>query len=1062
MWFKYKDHTLVQLVPLRRDSVILLSFFLLSGNVILSYGMTTKETAYKQIEDLVQRFGEQIDSYKKTDYNETLVRRDFIDPFFKALGWDMDNSQGYAEAYREVIHEDKLKIGSATKAPDYSFRLAGGKRLFFVEAKKPSVFVKNEIPPAYQLRRYAWSAKMPVSILTDFEEFAIYDCNKKPKPDDKASVGRIEYFTYKDYLDKFDFFWDTFSKERVLKGSFDKFVASDKNKKGTTTVDKEFLTSLDEWRKHIAQNVALRNESFSEDDLNFTVQQTLDRIIFLRIAEARGVEEYGRLQKLLKGDNYYQNLFAYFKEADSKYNSGLFDFKKDKISKGVIIDDKVIKTIITELYYPVSPYEFSVLSVEILGSAYEQFLGKQIKLTAGHRATIEEKPEVRKAGGVYYTPQYIVEYIVQNTIGKLIGSPLGSPEPVRTGVGGKKPADIAKLRIVDPACGSGSFLLGAYQYLLNWHRNFYEPEFNRLTEISTSKDFVTKERNDAIKERNKLPLTPDGNLTTALKKQILLNNIYGVDIDLQAVEVTKLSLLLKCMEGETGSSINAEMRFGERVLPTLENNIKCGNSLISDDIYDTQLDLGYEKKVRPFNWQKAFPEVFQKRKPGKNLELKHHFNKVKKLEEEADKLIEKINNIFEEPQPVYGKQSGFDIVIGNPPYGAAFIDDELDYFKSHYQTSVLRSESYLLFIEQGLKLLHIDGVLGFIIPDTLLNLGFTHSIREYLLRNSKLIEVVSLPSNVFHGATVDTVLLFTEKKDRVNTFHASNIEVKGFNKKKNITSISDPDKLLISKATDWHLQNSFNVHVDSSDQTLIEKLEKNGKTISDIADMFSGIKSYEVGKGSPAQTEKIRDTKPFTSLKKEGKEWKPFYDGKHIGRYQLLWKNNNWIHYGVWLAAPRDPENFSGEKILIRKIIGKTLIATYVPETSYCNTLLFVLKLKDKSYSYKSILAILNSSLFGWYFRKKFQITDEDTFPQIMIRDVLQFPIPLLIKKKGGELATLTETMLQLQQQKQQITLPNRIEQSDQRIAHTDNAINQKVYQLYGLTEEEIKIVEGK
>ena len=141
--------------------------------------MDSKELAYKTIADLVERFTDQFASYKKADYNETLVRRDFIDPFFKALGWDIDNSQGYAEAYREVIHEDKIKISGATKAPDYSFRLSGGKRLFFVEAKKPSVVVKDEIEPAYQIRRYAWSAKMPISILTDFEEFAIYDCNKK-------------------------------------------------------------------------------------------------------------------------------------------------------------------------------------------------------------------------------------------------------------------------------------------------------------------------------------------------------------------------------------------------------------------------------------------------------------------------------------------------------------------------------------------------------------------------------------------------------------------------------------------------------------------------------------------------------------------------------------------------------------------------------------------------------------------------------------------------------------------------------------------------------------------
>ncbi|MBC7417120.1 MAG: methyltransferase, partial [Pedobacter sp.] len=144
--------------------------------------MISKEAAYIIIEGLVTRFDEQVVSYKKTDYNETLTRRDFIDPFFKALGWDMDNSQGNAEAYREVIHEDKIKIGAATKAPDYSFKLAGGKRLFFVEAKKPSVVVKDEIMPAYQIRRYAWSAKLPISILTDFE----------------------------DYLKEFDFIWDIF------------------------------------------------------------------------------------------------------------------------------------------------------------------------------------------------------------------------------------------------------------------------------------------------------------------------------------------------------------------------------------------------------------------------------------------------------------------------------------------------------------------------------------------------------------------------------------------------------------------------------------------------------------------------------------------------------------------------------------------------------------------------------------------------------------------------------------------------------------------------------------
>ncbi|MFA4864949.1 MAG: N-6 DNA methylase, partial [Bacteroidales bacterium] len=660
--------------------------------------MISKDAAFKKISDLVTRFEEQYDFYKNSDYNETLTRRDFIDPFFKSLGWDIDNENGYAESYREVIHEDKLKVGGATKAPDYSFRLVGGKRLFFVEAKKPSVQVKDEIYPAYQVRRYGWSAKMPISIITDFEEFAVYDCTKKPTPTDKASVARITYLTFRDYLKEFDFIWETFSKEHVLKGSFDKFVQSDTHKKGTATVDKEFLQSLDNWRTYLATSISWNNKGLDEDEINFAVQQTIDRIIFLRIAEDRSVEPYGNLKNALKQGEYYQNLFSIFREADEKYNSGLFDFKKDKISQALKIDNKIIKTIINELYYPECPYEFSVLSVEILGSAYEQFLGKVIRITPAHHAKIEEKSEVRKAGGVYYTPQYIVDYIVKNTVGKLTE--------------GKTPNEISSLKIVDPACGSGSFLIGAYQYLLDWHKNYYTGD-------------------GKVSKGNKgNPLTPDGNLTTSEKKRILLNNIYGVDIDVNAVEVTKLSLLLKCLEGETEASISTQFRlFNERVLPTLDENIKSGNSLIDTDFYAGEFELGFEKKIKPFNWQKAFPEVF--------------------------------------------KQGGFDIVIGNPPYGALFSENEFIYFKNRYQTAVWRGESYLMFIEQGLRLLQPDGLLGFIIPDTLLNLGFTQLARELLLRNSNIKEIVGLPSNVFSGATVDTIILLTEKAGYTDKFHPS-------------------------------------------------------------------------------------------------------------------------------------------------------------------------------------------------------------------------------------------------------------------------------------------------
>ncbi|MDR0467021.1 MAG: methyltransferase, partial [Deltaproteobacteria bacterium] len=263
--------------------------------------MTTKEEALRKIKSLVQRFEEHKESYKDKEYNETQTRSDFIDPFWKALGWDIDNEEGYSESYREVIQEFRTTSG---KKPDYSFRLVGSKEpLFFVEAKKPSVSIKDGIPHALQVRRYGYNAKLPISILTDFREFAVYDCTVKPKPSDKTNTSRLEYFTYSDYINKFDFLWDTFSRESVPKGSFDKYIQSDKNKKGKTTVDQDFLNSLDKWRDKLARNIVRNKKDIDEDELNFVVQQTLDRIIFLRIAEDRSVETYGKLQKAIKSKN---------------------------------------------------------------------------------------------------------------------------------------------------------------------------------------------------------------------------------------------------------------------------------------------------------------------------------------------------------------------------------------------------------------------------------------------------------------------------------------------------------------------------------------------------------------------------------------------------------------------------------------------------------------------------------------------------------------------------------------------------------------------------------------
>jgi len=397
----------------------------------LSFGLSTKTLGFQmaqpppQVLDLIQRFERNRDAYRSPHYNETQVRREFLDPLFKALGWDIDNEQGYAEAYKDVVHEDAIKIGEATKAPDYCFRI-GGTRKFFLEAKRPSVDIKHDASPAFQLRRYAWTTKLPLSILSDFEEFAVYDCRFKPHHRDDAAIGRILYLSYNEYAERWDDIAGIFSREAVLKGSFDKFAESTRAKRGTADVDDEFLKTIEGWRADLARNLALRNPQLSQRQLNFSVQRIIDRIIFLRICEGRGIEDYGRLRALVNGDRIYPRLCQLFEQADTRYNSGLFHFQPEKdrheapdeLTLTLGLDDKLPRDLIKGLYYPESPYVFSALPADILGQVYEQFLGKVIRLTEGHRAVVEEKPEIKKAGGVYYTPirrimnDYVNSYFV--------------------------------------------------------------------------------------------------------------------------------------------------------------------------------------------------------------------------------------------------------------------------------------------------------------------------------------------------------------------------------------------------------------------------------------------------------------------------------------------------------------------------------------------------------------------------------------------------------------------------------------------------------------------------
>ncbi len=984
----------------------------------------TREQAKTFIENLVERFAEHLKEYHLSEYNEQKARQDFINPFFKALGWDIDNEKGASEAYREVIYEDKVFVRGKAKAPDYGFRLAGSgkKRLFFVEAKKPSIALKTNKESAYQLRRYGSSAQAYISILTNFEDFIIYDCSRVPNLNDSASVARLKHIHFEDYIKEFDFIYDTFSHEGVTKGRFDKFVQSDTNKKGSQTLDKEFVQSLDNWRRYLATSIALNNRTLNDEEINFAVQQTIDRLIFLRFCEDRAVEPYGQLQKAVSKGDSYKNLFELFKQADDKYNSGLFDFKKDQITAKLKVDNKVIKSVIEDLYYPLCRYEFSVMPVEVLGNAYEQFLGKVIRITPARSVKIEEKPEVRKAGGVYYTPQYIVEYIVKNTVGKLVD--------------GKTPKEIEKIKIVDPACGSGSFLLGAFDYLLQYHINWYH-----------EKGYATKKGKDN-------PFTPQGTLTTHEKKRILLSNIFGVDLDANAVEVTKLSLLLKCMEGETEASIKQQISlFHERVLPNLDDNIKSGNSLIDTDIYDTEIDLGFEKKIKPFNWKHAFPEVFKVRKKDKTEDFKQQFalvkNQTESIYDNAKGLIEKYKGNTEESLSEYGIKGRFDIVIGNPPYGALLLPDEDSYLRKKYTVANYQLDTYNLFTERAIQIANNKALIGFIIPSAWTASVYDNKYRKFLAREVHIDEMVITPKQTFKDASVETCIVLFSINTPPKSFTVSRWDTdEKQNYSVNLASIINNSAFL------------FPVYTNPKSLSVIETIRKCTTHLSDFAEVVWGIKAYQKGKGNPSQKGYESESKIFHSSKKTKKTHRPLIGGSCIHRYFFEW-SGEYIDYGIWLAEPRKPEWFDGERIVVREVTSKGIIqATFINGDYVFSNSVDGIKIVGNRVEAKYLLGLINSKLISFYHLNTSPNAFKGTFPKMLLQDLRDLPIPESKASTRNEIVKYVDLLLKLNEELKEEKLQTKIDQIKQRIEYSEERINQLVYELYKLSDEEIKIIE--
>ncbi|MFZ3063481.1 MAG: N-6 DNA methylase, partial [Actinomycetota bacterium] len=773
-------------------------------------------------------------------------------------------------------------------------------------------------------------------------------------------------------------------REAVLKGSFDKYAQSIKGKKGTAEVDAIFLKEIESWREMLAHNLALRNPGLTQRELNFAVQSTIDRIIFLRICEDRGIEDYGRLMALQNGDRTYKRLCELFRQADDRYNSGLFHFREEKdrpeppddLTLRLNIDDKPLKDIIRRLYYPESPYEFSVLPADILGQVYEQFLGKVIRLTPGHHAVVEDKPEVKKAGGVYYTPTYIVDYIVKNTVGKLLE--------------GKKPKQVAKLKILDPACGSGSFLIGSYQYLLDWHRDWYVE--NEPKKWATGRSPTLYQGSDG-----------DWRLTTVERKRILLNNIFGVDIDPQAVEVTKLSLLLKVLEGETGETLNSQLRlFHERALPDLGNNIKCGNSLIGPDFYEGQqmslLDEDERYRINAFDWNAEFSEIMQ--------------------------------------------AGGFDVVIGNPPYIPIEMMSETQkaYFQQKHPQLERKYDSSIVFILALLQKLQPSGRLGFISSVTWQTGENFAKFREHLFTKAGVLSLVNLPFDVFKNAYVDTcVYVLSRKPTESYLIHRFPKKQKAVDLK-SVVFTEVPVKLVRPP--------DFKVVLEPRSQSILSRATEDSR--------FAPLGSFTIS------TQGLAENRYKQSERPAGDDWYPFLNKGQVQRYSFEVERVVYVDLG---DKPSLKHFYDDKpKLLVRRIVNRRdrLMATYTERKLVLKKDINPFIITHPEWNSLFVLGVLNSRLVSYLYVNTSSIATKDDFRQTTLAELRRVPIPRLTAGETlhDHMVSLVEAMLSLHKQFAAAKTPTDKTAIQRQINATDQQIDQLVYELYGLTDKEKRIVE--
>jgi len=782
------------------------------------------EDAFAAVQLLAKDFDANKAHFLSPNYQESEVRKDFIDKFLIALGWDVNHDRQKNPFEQEVKVERGVTVHGAQRRADYAFYLAPNFRdvRFFAEAKKPF----GDIATAqnyFQTIRYGWNAKTPIALLTDFEQFQILDCRHKPAVD-TALCHCIRKFHFSEYADqeKFACIYYLFSREAVGNGSLEKFAGTlrkpraGKLGKGAVkpayqSIDDAFLEELDDYRDKLAHVFKNKNAQLDGETLTELTQRTIDRLVFMRFLEDKLIHPDSLIETFGRKGSAWQDFIATSRRLDGIYNGIVFKQHEILDAPSFRVDDGAFASICANLEPANSPYDFNSIPIHILGSIYERFLGKVI-FTTDKRARVEEKPEVRKAGGVYYTPEYIVNYIVENTVGRLIE--------------GKTPAQVEPMRFADIACGSGSFLLGIYDRLLRHHGKWFNANPDKA-------------------KRAGCVLRDDGSWQLSLRqrRQILLNNIYGVDIDHQAVEVAQLSLYLKLLQEETTASARQhQLEFRETLLPSLNRNIVCGNSLVGPDFGTGELFAGQdERKLNPMDYGQRFPEIT--------------------------------------------KRGGFDAIVGNPPYVRQETLSGLKaYLETHYQSFDGVADLYTYFMEKALSLLREGGLFSYIVSSSFLRATYGEPLRRHLMAAGTVLQLVD-----FGGLAV-----FSSAKD---TYVCIPLIGKGPGNPPPRIQVCKVPSLKITDLAPYVADHSFTVPPgrfspsawslkSDSETAVFEKIKRCGRPLGDFAGrkfvrgLLTGLNEAFVI--TPGRKKQILESSP-----KSAGMIKPFLGGEDIRRYHV-------------------------------------------------------------------------------------------------------------------------------------------------------------------------------